>query len=64
MCAFNFLNLFKPLSTNLTKWSNTVLPTNCLSVFDYFVELALEGLGPALSRIFLQDFYLKIQFYI
>ena len=33
-----------PLSTNFTKWSNTLkqfvdkLPTNCLSVFDHFVN--------------------------
>ena len=39
-----------PLSTNFTKWSNTLkrfvgnLPTNCLSVFDHFVKLALKGL--------------------
>ena len=41
---------FNPLSANITKWSNTLkqfvgkLPTNCLSVFDHFVELALKGL--------------------
>ena len=39
-----------PLSANPTKWSNTLkqfvgfLPTNCLSVFDHFVGLALKGL--------------------
>ena len=39
-----------PLSTNPTKWSNTLnqfvgkLPTNCLSVFDHFLGLALKGL--------------------
>ena len=39
-----------PLSTNPTKWSNTLkqfvgnLPTNCLSVFDHFVTLARKGL--------------------
>ena len=39
------------LNTNLTKWSNThkqfvgELPTNCLSVFDYFVGFALKGLN-------------------
>ena len=33
-----------PLSTNFTKWSNTLkqfvdkLPTNCLRVFDHFVN--------------------------
>ena len=37
-------------STNPTKWSNTLkqfvgkLPTNCLSVFDHFVKLALKVL--------------------
>ena len=39
-----------PFSANFTKLSNTLkqfvgnLPTNCLSVFDYFVGLALKGL--------------------
>ena len=39
-----------PLNAKFTKWSNTLkqfvgnLPTNCLSVFDHFVRLALEGL--------------------
>ena len=39
-----------PLSANPTKSSNTLkqfvgnLSTNCLSVFDHFVKLALEGL--------------------
>ena len=39
-----------PLSAHPTKWSNTLkefvgnLPTNCLSVFDHFVKLALKGL--------------------
>ena len=38
------------LSANPTKWSNTLkqfvgnLPTNCLSLFDHFVKLALKGL--------------------
>ena len=38
-----------PLSANPTKWSNTLkqfvgkLPTNCLSVFDHFVQFALKG---------------------
>ena len=45
--SYSFLN---PLSANSTKWSNTLkqfvgnLPTNCLSVFDYFVILAVKGL--------------------
>ena len=40
-----------PLSTNPTKWPNTLkqfvgkLPTNCLSVFDHFVKLTLKGLS-------------------
>ena len=44
---FNELN---PLNANPTKWSNTLkqfvgnLLTNCLSVFDLFVGLALEEL--------------------
>ena len=38
-----------PLSANPAKWSNTImqfytLPTNCLSMFDYFVGLAFKGL--------------------
>ena len=44
---FPFLSMFNPLSANFTKWSNTLkqfvgnLPTNCLSVFDHFLELML-----------------------
>ena len=40
-----------PLSANPTKWSNTLkqfvgkLLRHCLSVFDYFVGLALKGLS-------------------
>ena len=46
----HILSSFNPLSANFTKWSNTLkqfvgkLPTNCLSVFDHFVGLALKGL--------------------
>ena len=42
--------LVNPLSANPTKWPNALkqfvgnLPTNCLSVFDNFVGLALKGL--------------------
>ena len=47
-----------PLSANPRKWQNTLkqfvgnLPTNCLSVFDQFVKLALKGLrsGQDLSK--------------
>ena len=44
-----FPHLVNPLSANPTEWSNTLktirrlLPTNCLSVFDHFVGLALKG---------------------
>ena len=38
--------VLNPLSANVTKWSNTShLSTNCLSVFDHFVGLALKGLN-------------------
>ena len=43
-------NEVNPLSANITKWSNKLkqfvgkLPTNCLSVFEHFVGLALKGL--------------------
>ena len=46
----NQSNVFNPLSANPTKWPNTLkqfvgkLLTNCLSVFDQFVKLALKGL--------------------
>ena len=46
------MSFINPLSANFTKWSNTLkqfackLPTNCLSVFDHFVGLALKGLKP------------------
>ena len=42
--------VINPLSANPEKWSNTLkqivgnLPTICLSVFDHFMNLALEGL--------------------
>ena len=42
---------FNLLSAHPTKWSNTLkqfvgkLRTNCLSLFDHFVSLALKGLG-------------------
>ena len=45
-----------PLSTNPTKWSNTLkqfvckLPTNCLSLFVHFVKLALKGLSSRLDE--------------
>ena len=45
-----FNNVLNPLSANPTKRPNTLkqfvgkLPTNCLSVFNHFVQLALKGL--------------------
>ena len=42
--------IVNPLSANPTKWSDTLkqfvgkLQTNCLSVFDHFVGMALKGL--------------------
>ena len=44
-------SFFNPLSANPTTWPNTLnpfvgsLPTNCLSVFDHFVGLALKDLS-------------------
>ena len=58
--TFMFLNL---LRVNQTKWSNTLkqfvgkLPTNCLSVFDHFVGLALKGLS-SLRVVFYSGFKL------
>ena len=49
--------MFNPLSANATKWSNKLkqffgkLPTNCLSVFDHFVGLALKGLKNLISAL-------------
>ena len=43
--------VFNSLSANPTKWPNTFKQfvskflTNCLSVFDHFVKLALKGLN-------------------
>ena len=58
--TFMFLNL---LRVNQTKWSNTLkqfvgkLPTNCLSVFDHIVGLALKGLS-SLRVVFYSGFKL------
>ena len=47
---FPIFTVFNPLSANPIKWSNILkqfpgnLPTNCLSVFDHFLRLALKGL--------------------
>ena len=58
-----------PSSANFTKWSNTLkqfvdkLPTNCLSVFDDFVGLALKGLrcGNCLSRSNIHSTHFEIE---
>ena len=48
---------FNPLSANITKWSNALkqfvgnLPTNCLSVFDHFVGVALKGLTQIRAKV-------------
>ena len=55
---------FNSLSANPTKWSNTLkqfagnLPTNCLSVFDLFLKLALKGLRKAVPPLTLAVTYL------
>ena len=52
-----FLQCINPLISNFTKCSNTLkqflskLPTNCLSVFDHFVGLALKGLKKGLELL-------------
>ena len=38
------MNWINPLSTIPTKWSNTLMQRNCLSVLDHFVGLAVQGL--------------------
>ena len=57
-----------PLRASFTKWSNRVkqivskLPTNCLSVFDHFVGLALKGL---ILRLFiLKSFKFNFFFFV
>ena len=55
--VFHYLMAFNSLSTNPTKWPNTLkqfvgsLPTNCLSVFDHFMNLAVKGLSSSQSHI-------------
>ena len=51
------INQFNTLSASFTKW----LPTNCLSVFDHFVRLALKGLsGPEKFKATLVGQYQKL----
>ena len=71
------LAAISPLSANFTKCPNTLkqfvgkLPTNCLSVFDHFVGLALKGLIPKLNpsiniglKIIVVDVYLLLSQYL
>ena len=47
----DWVKLFKqynPLSAKFIKWSNA---TNCLSVFDHFVGLALKGLNMIINEL-------------
>ena len=59
------LHLVNPLSANSTKWSNTLkqfvdnFPTNCLSVFDHFVILALKGLNIEFRRVVLSKIFIR-----
>ena len=55
------ISSINPSNTKSTKWSNTLknLPTNCLSVFDHFVELPLKGLN---KSFWLGPFYTFIPF--
>ena len=56
----HFQTFLNPLSTNSTKWSNGrwLFPSNCLSVFDHFVGLALQGLN-FFGKPFLKNSRLK-----
>ena len=64
--------ILNPVSANPTKWSNTLkhfvgnLPTNCLSVFDHFVRLALKGLRKycAFNNLFFASFYPVVNSFI
>ena len=58
--------VFSPFKRQFTKWSNTLkqfvgkLPTNCLSMFDRFVGLALKGLKLQAKEIFEKIYKLLI----
>ena len=55
LCVFD--QTINSLCINPTKWLNTLkqfvgnLPTNCFSVFDHFVKLALKGLKSDIRNI-------------
>ena len=51
---FNYVWPFKPHYHKMVKHTQTIcrkLPTNCLSVFDHFVGLALKGLKVSLIEM-------------
>ena len=58
--------MVNPVNANTTKWSNTLkqfvasLPTNCLSVFDHFVGLALKRLSIDLLKMSVCSFESKL----
>ena len=57
-----------PLSANTTKWSNTLYPMNCFSVFDPFVGLVLKGLLYLIQKwiliLLINQFQPNVAFYI
>ena len=67
ICMLGMLTI-NPLRVSFTKWWNRVkqivskLPTNCLSMFDHFVRLALKGL---ILRLFiLKSFKINCFFFV
>ena len=51
----DLISFINPLSANPSKLSNALkLPTNCLSVLDYFVGLALKGLKMVTTSIIIK----------
>ena len=60
--------LLNLLSTNPTKWSNTLkqfagkLPTNCSTIFDHFVGLAPKGLTQLMPLFSFYTFWLSFNF--
>ena len=60
--------LLNLLSTNPTKWSNTLkqfvgkLPTNCFTIFDHFVGLAPKGLTQLMPLFSFYTFWLSFNF--
>ena len=69
--TYKHLQTITPSSANPTKWSNTLkqfvgnLPTNCLSVFHYFVKLVVKELKdfPVTSKSTLWEWCKKLGFW-